>query len=195
MGEVCDRESFLQRTRRLVVEKSQPGATPHTFMEFEAFSRPLLLSAGSQYAGSLLPSEHRQIQLEAGGSRGVPAPSQPLWGPSNPKPGPDSQLLCFSDCMPRTAVAMGRGNRSLGWSDLHSQLAFSGAKILRMSILLRPCDVSRITSGATPISFPTLQTVSGLPGNPESQALLGGGVNSRVPVLYNCICRVYNCAL
>lgn len=60
---------------------------------------------------------------------------------------------------------MGSGDRVGGGSSLHSQFAFSGAKILRISILLRPWEVSRITSGATPISFPTLQTVSGPPSD------------------------------
>lgn len=69
---------------------------------------------------------------------------------------------------------MGSGDRVVGWSDLHSQFAFSGAKILRMSILLRPWDVSRMTSGATPISFPTLQTVSGLPGKDGSPGVWWG---------------------
>ena len=48
------------------------------------------------------------------------------------------------------------GQRLRSSSDLHSQFALSGANIFRMSILRRPWDVCRITSGSTPISFPTL---------------------------------------
>lgn len=84
---------------------------------------------------------------------------------------------------------MGTENRSLEWSDLHSQFAFSGAKILRMSILLRPWEVSRMTSGATPISFPTLQTDCQRAARYVVQYIEAAwGFNLRMPVLHYCIC-------
>lgn len=147
-------ERRMQRTRRLEVEKSQLRATLHTFFEFRALPLRCLQAPDMQIPAERIPTDTAGQRLEAGELRPLPT----TLGTLKSRNGPDSHLICFSGCMPRTAVAMGKGNRSRVWSDLHSQFAFSGAKILRMSILLRPWDVSRMTSGATPISFPTLRT-------------------------------------
>lgn len=37
------------------------------------------------------------------------------------------------------------GRRDQGQCDSHSQFAFSGANIFSVSMLLRPCDVSKMT--------------------------------------------------
>lgn len=53
--------------------------------------------------------------------------------------------------------------------NLHSQFAFSGASTFNISILLRPWDVCKITSGSTPISSPTLRIPCHVSGsNPKS---------------------------
>lgn len=64
---------------------------------------------------------------------------------------------------------------------LHSQFAFSGARIFNVSILLRPCEVSRMTCGSTPISLPML-CVS---GDHVSQ-IMEGEVRASVSHLNQC---------
>jgi hypothetical protein len=59
-----------------------------------------------------------------------------------------------------------------------SQFAFSGARIWRTSIERRPWEVSRITSGETPISLPILLGFS-------LWSVRKGYVDSRFPMLLN----------
>lgn len=85
--------------------------------------------------------------------------------------------------------------------DVHSQFAFSGARILRMSMLRRPWEVLRIISGSTPISFPILYGISYQREAPDCAhgaraTSRGERANSvRVPVLDNGGCRVNDCAI
>lgn len=74
--------------------------------------------------------------------------------------------------------------------NLHSQFALSGASSFSMSILLRPCEVCRMTSGSTPISLPIL-----IPFVSDRDAQGGPAgmrkVDSRMPVLDNRRRRIY----
>lgn len=69
-------ERQMQRTRRLVVDESQPRATVRIFVGFRALPIPLCVCMIPTC--SLLPSEHRQTQPEAAGKPGSPGSSQLL---------------------------------------------------------------------------------------------------------------------